>query len=341
MAWRPSPKAVVLFVSFINLVNYVDRGVISGAPNQFNAFILRTLHAEQQGVWFGLLTSAFIGAYSVGCIAFGHLLNFYPPFRLLGIGMCLWVLTLMLSGSAMWLGDHPRSYWFLVLCRAASGVGEAAFQCIVPPYIEDFAPVESKSLWLAVFFTAIPVGQVRPRHALAAPATPATPSAPSSSTPPRRYPRHARHALRMLTPSALSSRGRCTFLCVSVSHPPPPTLTQALGFVYGAYVASSSLGWGGAYLLEALVVAPCAVAAFWLPAAERLRQRPLGAAPDGAPPPAETADGSTDSTDSPTSLTPTEGMSTALLGAATTVAPASPKPLYQPQLRAGVAPTLL
>ena len=162
MAWRPSPKAVVLFVSFINLVNYVDRGVISGAPTQFNAFILRTLHAEQQGVWFGLLTSAFIGAYSVGCIAFGHLLNFYPPFRLLGIGMCLWVLTLMLSGSAMWLGDHPSSYWFLVLCRAASGVGEAAFQCIVPPYIEDFAPVASKSLWLSVFFTAIPVGQVHP-----------------------------------------------------------------------------------------------------------------------------------------------------------------------------------
>ena len=87
MAWRPSPIAVVFFVSFINLVNYVDRGVISGAPNQFNAFILRTLHVEQQGVWFGLLTSAFIGAYSAGCIAFGHLLNFYPPFRLLGIGI--------------------------------------------------------------------------------------------------------------------------------------------------------------------------------------------------------------------------------------------------------------
>ena len=164
MAWRPSPIAVVFFVSFINLVNYVDRGVISGAPTQFNAFILRTLHVEQQGVWFGLLTSAFIGAYSAGCIAFGHLLNFYPPFRLLGIGMSLWVLTLMLSGSAMWLGDHPRSYWFLVLCRALSGVGEASFQCIIPPYIEDFAPAESKSLWLSIFFTAIPVGQVPTRH---------------------------------------------------------------------------------------------------------------------------------------------------------------------------------
>ena len=156
----------------------------------------------------------------------------------------------------------------------------------------------------------------------------------------------------MCAPPSAPSRGRCTPFSASLYLIPPPhttttTLTQALGFVYGAYVASSSLGWGGAYLLEALVVAPCAVAAFWLPAAERLRQRPPGDAPDGAPPPpAETADGSTDSTDSPTSLTPTEGMSTALLGAATTVAPASPKPLYQPQLyqpqlRAGVAPTLL
>ena len=192
MAWRPSPIAVVFFVSFINLVNYVDRGVISGAPTQFNAFILRTLHVEQQGVWFGLLTSAFIGAYSAGCIAFGHLLNFYPPFRLLGIGMWLWVLTLMLSGSAMWLGDHPRSYWFLVLCRALSGVGEASFQCIIPPYIEDFAPAESKSLWLSIFFTAIPVGQVP--HPTAHPSRPRRP-------PPR--PRNRRRALRPFQPRPL------------------------------------------------------------------------------------------------------------------------------------------
>ena len=211
MAWRPSPIAVVFFVSFINLVNYVDRGVISGAPTQFNAFILRTLHVEQQGVWFGLLTSAFIGAYSAGCIAFGHLLNFYPPFRLLGIGMCLWVLTLILSGSAMWLGDHPRSYWFLVLCRALSGVGEASFQCIIPPYIEDFAPAESKSLWLSVFFTAIPVGQVPAPHR--APITPSPPAATPSQPPPRPPPlptpasassESVLNSLRALRPSAPS-----------------------------------------------------------------------------------------------------------------------------------------
>ena len=227
MAWRPSPIAVVFFVSFINLVNYVDRGVISGAPTQFNAFILRTLHVEQQGVWFGLLTSAFIGAYSAGCIAFGHLLNFYPPFRLLGIGMSLWVLTLMLSGSAMWLGDHPRSYWFLVLCRALSGVGEASFQCIIPPYIEDFAPAESKSLWLSIFFTAIPVGQVPAPHR--APITPSPPAATPSQPPPRPPPlptpasassESVLNSLRALRPSAPSHPFRRP-ACPLVAAPPP------------------------------------------------------------------------------------------------------------------------
>ena len=135
MLRRLSAASVTVFVFVINLINYVDRGVISGAPNQFNSFILRTLHVEQQGVWFGLLTSAFIGAYSIGSIAFGHLLNFHPPFRLLGIGLCLWVLTLALSGSCYYLGSEPSSYWFLLLSRAASGIGEAAFQCIIPPYM--------------------------------------------------------------------------------------------------------------------------------------------------------------------------------------------------------------
>ena len=37
---------------------------------------------------------------------------------------------------------------------ASKFVGEASFQCIIPPYIEDFAPAESKSLWLSIFFTA-------------------------------------------------------------------------------------------------------------------------------------------------------------------------------------------
>ena len=41
---------------------------------------------------------------------------------------------------------------------ATLGVGEAAFQCIVPPYVEDFAPPGAKTLWLGVFFTAIPTG---------------------------------------------------------------------------------------------------------------------------------------------------------------------------------------
>jgi MFS family permease len=39
-----------------------------------------------------------------------------------------------------------------------SGIGEASFQCLVPPYIDDHSPPKHKALWLATFFTAVPVG---------------------------------------------------------------------------------------------------------------------------------------------------------------------------------------
>mgnify|MGYP006145770725 CR=1 FL=1 len=159
LCWRPTAPTVLLLLCMLNLVNYVDRGVISGAPAEFDKYILLTLSTDQQGVWFGLLTSAFIGCYSIGSLLFGHLMNFHPPFRLLGLGLSLWVTALALSGLAFWLPREPWAYWFLVIMRAATGAGEAALQCIVPTYIEDFSPPAHKTLWLAAFFTMIPVGQ--------------------------------------------------------------------------------------------------------------------------------------------------------------------------------------
>ena len=53
----------------------------------------------------------------------------------------------------MWLGDHPRSYWFLVL--ALSGVGEASFRASYPPTSRT-SPLPSPSRLALHFFTAIP-----------------------------------------------------------------------------------------------------------------------------------------------------------------------------------------
>ena len=37
-------------------------------------------------------------------------------------------------------------------------MGEAAFQMVVPPYVEDFSPPRYRSICLSLFYTAIPCG---------------------------------------------------------------------------------------------------------------------------------------------------------------------------------------
>ncbi|EOD28199.1 hypothetical protein EMIHUDRAFT_456983 [Emiliania huxleyi CCMP1516] len=154
------PKAVLAFLSIINLVNYCDRGVIPGAPIQFGSFVSCTLGvaASQQSVYVGLSVSAFVVCYAIASPICGQLVLSQPAFRILGIGLSIWVAALLLSGLAYFAGDAPGAFLLFLAGRALSGVGEAAFQCIVPPYVEDFAPAAYKGLCLALFYTAIPVG---------------------------------------------------------------------------------------------------------------------------------------------------------------------------------------
>ena len=95
------------------MVNFIDRGIVPGAPVEFSEFISRTLHkdCDSQGVWLGLLTSSFIGCYSIASLVFGHLVRSVRPFRLLGAGLSIWLLALVLSGLAQWLAharERPR-----------------------------------------------------------------------------------------------------------------------------------------------------------------------------------------------------------------------------------------
>jgi MFS transporter, Spinster family, sphingosine-1-phosphate transporter len=46
----------------------------------------------------------------------------------------------------------------LLFGRILSGVGESSFQCCIPPWIATNSDENTKSRWLAIFNTAIPVG---------------------------------------------------------------------------------------------------------------------------------------------------------------------------------------
>lgn len=59
--------------------------------------------------------------------------------------------------------DRQRLLLFLpqlydACLRLLSGVGEASFVTVVPPLITETAPPGERGVWLALFYTAMPVG---------------------------------------------------------------------------------------------------------------------------------------------------------------------------------------
>lgn len=74
---------------------------------------------------------SFIAGYGVASLTFGHLVHAYPPFRLMFLGLCVWMGSIVLSGLA-------PNYYILVLarvfrCAAWPRVGGGRLWLIRPP----------------------------------------------------------------------------------------------------------------------------------------------------------------------------------------------------------------
>lgn len=148
------PTYLFITLSVMNLLNFIDRGIIPGSTNEFNQFIENDLDTNTPDVYLGLLQSSFIVGLLIGMISFGHLIHFYGRFYLVAIGCSLWILAVFLSG----ISQAVESYIFLAFARMLSGAGEASLQVVVSPLIQEMAPEEQRGKWLSVFYTAIPVG---------------------------------------------------------------------------------------------------------------------------------------------------------------------------------------
>jgi MFS transporter, Spinster family, sphingosine-1-phosphate transporter len=147
-------KLLFVMISLVNLINYMDRGIIPGATNEFTNFINETTETHDPGIYIGLLQSAFIVGFAIASLIFGHLVHYHGPFHLAAIGMSVWCLAVCLSGTSYYI----KNFYFLVVARMLSGVGEASIQCSIPPWISHNAPKDEAGSWLAFFYTAIPVG---------------------------------------------------------------------------------------------------------------------------------------------------------------------------------------
>ena len=96
-----TPFRVLMLCTFANLLNFMDREIIAGSPNEFEDFVHETLGVSvgNEGVYIGYLTSTFIVVFAISIMAFGNLVHRVPPFRLLSFGTLLWVLAVFLSGG--------------------------------------------------------------------------------------------------------------------------------------------------------------------------------------------------------------------------------------------------
>lgn len=145
MRFDPSPRVALILLLSINLMNYVDRQILSALEKPI---------AEEFGVdtdMTGWLPTAFLLSYMVFAPVFGFLADRTSRWTIIGLGVIAWSLASGGSGLATTFG-------VLIGMRVLIGIGEAAYGPVAPTLIADLYPVASRGRILAWFYAAIPVG---------------------------------------------------------------------------------------------------------------------------------------------------------------------------------------
>jgi len=133
-------------LTFINLLNYLDRYLVSGIVPDLKAPPLGLSDSQ-----IGLLTTAFMIVYMVAAPIFGTLGDRGSRTRPIAFGVFLWSIATIVSGFA-------TTYAHLLGARAIVGIGEAAYVSIAPALLADSFSRGQRGRVLSVFNMAIPVG---------------------------------------------------------------------------------------------------------------------------------------------------------------------------------------
>jgi MFS transporter, Spinster family, sphingosine-1-phosphate transporter len=133
-------------LTLINLLNYLDRYLVSGIVPDLKAPPLGLSDSQ-----IGLLTTAFMIVYMVAAPIFGTLGDRGSRTRPIAFGVFLWSIATIVSGFA-------TTYAHLLGARAIVGIGEAAYVSIAPALLADSFSRAQRGRVLSVFNMAIPVG---------------------------------------------------------------------------------------------------------------------------------------------------------------------------------------
>lgn len=131
----------------INLLNYLDRNVIFALFEPIKRDLMLT---DTQLGWLG---SAYILVFSIAALPLGVLSDLRSRKTVIAGGVALW-------SAFTAIGGLVRSFWQLFICRAAVGIGEAAFGPASSSMVADYFPGRKRPVAMAILSAGIPVGGV-------------------------------------------------------------------------------------------------------------------------------------------------------------------------------------
>jgi MFS transporter, Spinster family, sphingosine-1-phosphate transporter len=139
------PRTALLILTFLNLLNYVDRNVLFAVQ----PLIQDEFHVSKAQI--GYLTSAFLGFYMIAAPFVGPLADRYSRKLIIAVGAIFW------SGLTL-LTAFTHNYTELLIRHTLVGIGEATFVTIAPTFVADLFSEQVRGRILGVFYLAIPVG---------------------------------------------------------------------------------------------------------------------------------------------------------------------------------------
>ena len=134
-------------LSFINLLNYLDRNIIFALFEPIKRDLALT---DSQLGWLG---SAYILVFSVAALPFGVISDLKSRKAVIAGGVALW-------SAFTFLGGLVRNFWQLFICRASVGIGEAAYGPAASSMVADYFPGKDRAIAMSILAAGIPVGGV-------------------------------------------------------------------------------------------------------------------------------------------------------------------------------------
>ena len=134
-------------LTLINLLNYLDRNVIFALFEPLKRDLNFT---DTQLGWLG---SAYILVYSLAALPFGVISDLRSRRAVIAGGVSLWSAFTFFSGLT-------RSFGQLFICRAAVGIGEAAFAPAATSLVADYYPGKGRAGALGILSAGLAIGGV-------------------------------------------------------------------------------------------------------------------------------------------------------------------------------------